>query len=419
MSRGTKDKEPPHPDDWGARTFETTGFSAYRLSVPTAHLTFDIGRLRRERDELIGELTVRVEMAGARTIDGILSSGDFNLSSIQARSTRAKHLAGRASADDIDWEGLLHELCLKVVAAERTGAPAVLLGDIEPSTEDAEFDLCGWTLPQRQPAILFGDGGSGKSLLSLWAAGELARAGQLVMYVDWESDGSDHRSRLDLLYPRGLPAILYTRCERALVVEIDRLRALTLEHGITYCVLDSAAFGCQGAPEAAESAIGYFRALRTLNVGSLVIAHVTKSEDGDKRPFGSSFWHNSARSTWHAKRSNPDDDGPEINVLLSQRKCNRGRLRSPLALSIQFGPTQTTITRTSVSNSPEFATSLTVLQRVRSAVSGNAVTLESLRGEWEDIKPNSVTQAVKRGVEKGFLVKFEREGVDYVGLKAK
>jgi len=60
-------------------------------------------------------------------------------------------------------------------------------------------------------------------------------------------------------------------------------------------ILDSVAFACEGPPEAAETAAAYYWALRLLGVGSTSIAHITKAEGGDQKPFGSAFWHNGAR----------------------------------------------------------------------------------------------------------------------------
>jgi hypothetical protein len=402
----------PHPDDWGPRIFEATGFSSYRMSVTKADIVFTVNRLRREREELLGELIVTCPLAGARTVNGVLSSGDFNLSSVQARATRAKHLAQRALTNDIDWEGWLHELCLSVLTAERTGQPAQLITDIPPNENGGEFDVMGLMLPRRDPAILFGDGGSAKSLFALYASGILARQGELVMFCDWESSGPEHRDRFLALFPVDPPGVLYVRCDRPLEIEQDRLRALALEHGITYAIFDSAAYGCKGAPESAEAAIGYFRAVRSLGtVGTLIVAHVTKAEEGDKRPFGSGFWHNSARSTWNMKRSNPEDDNsPDINVLISQRKCNQGRLRPPFAMCVTFGQATTVFTRTSAAAVPDFAMSLTLMQRVRAAVKYSPLGIEALRSEFPDQKPDTLLRIVRRGVERGILVKRQVPG---------
>ena len=89
-----------------------------------------------------------------------------------------------------------------------------------------------------------------------------------------------------------MPSIRYVRCERPLVHEVDRLRRIILDEEITFGVFDSVGFACDGPPEAAESALKYFQAVRQLRIGGLHLAHVSKADTGDQRPFGSAFWHN-------------------------------------------------------------------------------------------------------------------------------
>lgn len=385
MSRKTTDdpKTPPHPDDWGPRNFEAAGHLAYTMEVPQASTTIRVTRLRRERNELIGELSVKCGLAGARTVRGILSAGDFNLSSIQARGTRAKHLQGRACAPDIDWEGLIEEFCQLVIESERAGQPAVLLHDVPLTTDDSrEHDLLGMTVPTRDPAILFGDGGSAKSYLALWIAGQLAQRGEIVLYCDWESHASDHRSRLESLYAPALPILLYVRCDAPLVSEVDRIRRLVAEHGVTYLVCDSIAYGCPGKPEDAESALGYFRALRSLGpLGALLIAHVSKADDGDKRPFGSSFWHNSARATWNIKRSNPDSESPVVHVMATHRKANNGRFRPAIGFALDFGYHKVTVSRSNPALIDEFAKGLPARHRIMELVARKPSTVAELADE--------------------------------------
>jgi hypothetical protein len=90
---------------------EPPGFSVldddrYRLSLPQIGVVFEVDRLRRERNELVGELCVRCVLPGARTVDGSLSIADLNLSSARARSERARLLAERANGRDLDWIAL-------------------------------------------------------------------------------------------------------------------------------------------------------------------------------------------------------------------------------------------------------------------------------------------------------------------------
>lgn len=282
--------------------FLTLSDDRYRFSLPTIAVVFEIDRLRREHNELVGELCVRCDLPGARTVvDGILSIADFNLSSARARSERAKMLAERAQTRrDVDWIALLEEFCQRVLQADRTGKPAVDLRTLPASTPEDELQVEGLTLLRRHPVILFGDGGAAKSYLGLYLAGRLAERGMKVAIFDWELAGEDHRDRLERLFWDGMPEVLYARCERPLVYEVDRLKRIVREHGIEYLFYDSVAFACDGPPESAEVAGRYLRAVRQIGPGSFHIAHVSKGENADQKPFGSVFWHNGARCTWYA-----------------------------------------------------------------------------------------------------------------------
>jgi hypothetical protein len=122
-------------------------------------IRYDVDRLRRERHELFGELAVYCDLAGAKTIDGTLSVGTFNLSSPAARSGRAKELAARSQATEIDWGHQLEELCQRVLASERAGQPAILLRDVPRPETDRLVTVDGLPILLDHPTILFADGG--------------------------------------------------------------------------------------------------------------------------------------------------------------------------------------------------------------------------------------------------------------------
>src|SRR5262249_472234 len=136
----------------------------YRFEVPICGVIFEADRLRRDHNELIGELTVRCDLPDARSINGILNTADFNFSSARARQEWAKVLRERAQTNgSVDWLGLLEELCQGVFEAERTGQPAIDLCDLPRPQRHDDIRLDGLVFPRRHPTILFGDGGSAKS----------------------------------------------------------------------------------------------------------------------------------------------------------------------------------------------------------------------------------------------------------------
>ena len=368
------------------REFSSIGDNRYRLDLPELGITFDLDRLRREHSELIGELCVRCLLPGAQTVnDGALSIGDLNISSVTARKTRANLLSERSKVPELDWHGLVEEFSQKVLEADRAGQPAIDLRELAISDQDnVTIEVDGLALPSRHPAILFGDGGSAKSYLGLYIAGRLAERGMRVALFDWELCGEDHRIRLGRLFPDGMPQIFYVRSERPLFYETDRLRRIVLEKKIEYTIFDSIAFACDGPPEAAEVAGRYFRALRQLGAaGSLHIAHVNRSDNGDKKPFGSTFWHNGARSTWFIEKSDESADGGILNVGLFNRKANLGRLRPSLGFAIVFSDHQTIIRRAQVSDSPDLAKRLTVKERMYSLLRKGPMTPEAIAEEIE------------------------------------
>jgi hypothetical protein len=371
--------------------FQVVGDGHYRLIVPDAGLQFDVDRLRRERHELIGELTVRCDLPGARTVDGVLSIGTFNLSSPTARTQRSK-LLRENSDSELDFTLFLEALCLRTITAERTGQPAVLLRDVPPPASDDVLLVDCFPLLMRHPVIVFGDGSTAKSYYGLYLAGRLEQEhGVRVGLFDWELAGEDHRDRLGRLFGDTMPAIRYVRCVQPLVHELDRLRRIVRDEGLDYVILDSVAFACDGPPEAAEVAARYFQSVRQLGIlGSLHIAHISKAEGADQKPFGSTFWHNGARATWNVKLAETVPGSNQITIGLYNRKANLGGLRPAVGYEISFTDDTTTFKRVNVADVSDLAGHLSVRQRMahllrRGAMSPDVVA-EEIGADPETVK---------------------------------
>lgn len=415
---------PPCIDADAHREFARVADGHYGLAIDALGITLEVDRLRRDRHELVGELTVRCDLAGARTFNGVLSVGDLNLSSIRARTERGRYLAARAHAPDVDWIGLLEEMAQQVLTAERHGKAVVSLRDMPKPAPDAQFSVKGLPLLERHPMALFGDGGSGKSLVSLFAAGELSRAGKRVGLFDWELAGEDHRERLEALYGRDMPDVKYQRCDRPLAHMADALGRIVRQERLDYAVFDSVAFACDGPPEAAEVAGRYFQAIRQLGpVGTLHVAHVAKPREGDRsheqKPFGSGFWHNGFRATWFIKLAESDRIGDGLTVGLFNRKANLGRLHAPIALRVTFKDGRTTVERSDVAESPELATRLSVTQRIRAALRSTSLTREALEEELEGVSADTLKRTLNREIKAGRLVQFPGAGGESrIGLRA-
>ena len=373
---------------WGSvqesHLFEKVGEGHYRLEIPEAAAVFDVDRLWRDRHELCGEVAIACNLKGARTFNGKVFSGHINLSDSYRRRDVCTRLKAKANTgSQVDWEGLIDELAARIVSAEREGRPAKLLDTYERPAPDEIFNLEGIVLPKRHPSMIFGDGGSFKSYLALYVAGWLGQQGVRVLFLDWELEGEDHRDRLERLFGASMPPVYYQRMYRPMVSEIDGIKRQVEELGIQYVVCDSVGFATDGAPENAEAAMGYFRSVRQLGVGSVHLAHVTKPKEDaadPTKPFGSVFWHNSARSTWFVKRTESIDERRFV-VALFNRKANLGPVRPAVGLQIEFGDERTTLQRVDLADVDELASNLPIWQRMKRALQCGPMTLVALADE--------------------------------------
>ena len=100
-----------------------------------------------------------------------------------------------------------------------------------------------------------------------------------TLYLDWEWDQGEHRLRLEQMFgdmPRGL---FYWRCDRPLAQLGDAIRRVVRRNRIEYLVVDSIAYACGHAPEAADTAANYKRAVDRL-AGSAPARYPHRVESG-------------------------------------------------------------------------------------------------------------------------------------------
>ncbi len=256
-----------------------------------------------------------------------------------------------------------------------------------PGPDDA-IRVEGLSLLRRHAVIIFGDGGACKSYLGLYLAGRLAEQGLGVGLFDWELAGEDHRDRLERLFGPVMPKISYVRCERPLTFEADRLRRIAHEENLDYGIFDSIAFACDGPPEAAEVAGRYFRAVRQIGPGSLHIAHISRSEGNEDKPFGSVFWSNSARSTWFAKLVESSPDGQKLSLGLFPKKANLGRMPLPAGFEITFEDDRTWFTRADPADTPDLAEKMNTKDRMRHLLRRGPMAIPLIADELDTTQDN-------------------------------
>jgi len=177
--------------------------------------------------------------------------------------------------------------------------------------------------------VLFGDGGTGKSIISAWLIARLVAESERVLLLDYEMNARFEwkprirkfgglRRQVKMLQPGPKPKPIWDTLPRILY-EIEEFQA-------TWIFVDSVGYACIGH-DAADSvvALQYQAAVAQFGLPVISLAHTTKTGAEDKYPFGSIFWHNSPRLTIGVTR------GDGVRVLTNHKANDRGEFM-PIAL---------------------------------------------------------------------------------------
>jgi hypothetical protein len=365
-----------------------------------ARFEFESVRTGRDND-YIADMRVRSTVPG---LEETLIEAKVNLTSDTAQTRIGKFLASRASGrGELDWLGMFMKACQEVKRSYRDGEPAILLRDaIEPAA--ADFALPPVVLG-RHPTVLFGTGGTAKSLTALAFGlsihtdrpiieGLDPTSCQRVLLLDWEFDAWEHKRRMRELVGSQMPDIVYARGESALRDQVDRIKRIVRDQEIGFLIVDSIGPAIGGDPMNPEVALGFFNALRQIGLGALCIAHIAKNGD-EETPFGSVFFHNMARSTWLMKRQ-VDRATDELVIGMFNKKANSARLSRPLGLRYRWQAGQVSVEQTDVRDVEGLRDEVSTRSRLEHALTnGRAASAEELAEELE-IKHDTVRKTLRR-----------------------
>lgn len=342
-------------------------FETYHFDRGIATATFEAGTrkvhleyLRCSQDRRSGTVSAELKVSiipGPGREPQPLHRSVVTLTASRAQQELVRHLEQRE--EETDWLGILDAANWRVIDSVREGKPAILLRDAVAPPDGGV--ILPPLLPSPDPTILFGDGGSAKSYYGLAIALSLHTGRELcglepqrklrVAYLDFEWEGWPHRRRMEKLCGRGEePDLVYVPCMSAgpLSSQIGRLQQILHRHGTEYIVVDSVGLAAAGPPEDSAVALDFFQALGQLEVGALLIAHVNRAADTQK-PFGSAFWHNSARATWYVEQTGQEPG--KLGIALRNRKMADGPKSAPIGMRFDFTDSAVRITEIPISDS--------------------------------------------------------------------
>jgi len=194
-----------------------------------------------------------------------------------------------------EYARIIRDAATRVEAIEAESLGVLDLRDFRSPPPDP---LLGVLSPEGT-TVLYGEGGDGKGWIAAKWASQLSKMGIGVAVLDFEQHPSEWAYRLNKF---GDTKTMYINPTVTLDKWADeRATKLLRSCRIGYLVVDSATYASDiEDPYAPAAPIAYQFAMERLGkLPSLLLAHTAKGSEGI---YGSVFWRNQARITWHLVR---------------------------------------------------------------------------------------------------------------------
>ena len=268
-------------------------------------------------------------------------------------------------SEDIPWPQVLTYITKTAMEYQRRGEPGIILQPVSAEELKPVFYLEPMII-KGVPNIIFGEKGVNKTTLGLMALGLIeigyqesptGLAPALTVktgILDWEGTKDLTLYTIARLIegetiPYFEPA--YLRCKHTLADEIDRVANFIHDNRIEVLLIDSlgqAAGSDKFDTSGKAAALRFFECLRQLNVTSLIIAQTSKSEEGRKTIYGSTYFTYYARNIFELRGKSDDADNDRLHLALLHQEGNYTRKYPPLGFQVHYTDTTISISREEV-----------------------------------------------------------------------
>jgi hypothetical protein len=384
---------------------------------------FEIDDLdRHQNGGLTAVFVVRSRLDTRRAIEDYVTTDRVTFDAGPSKEAFARRLDALlpppVGGAHIDWLQLIEAITFDISA--RASAPTPVSDLALASPMQTIPHLVPFLLPEKRPTILYGPGGTGKSMLAVTAAVAVAAGVNFlgwqceqgeVLYLDWETEEGDIASRVHRV-AKGMslakvPTVHYMNMVHPLSQRMAEVARVVAQYEVRLVIIDSVGMASsqqRDGADASEGAVRFFRGLRELGVASLLIDHVT-GEDmrraSTPKPYGSVYKYNAARNAFEIRQREDTLLGMHIAVLIHQ-KSNLGPKHPDVEVEYEYGVDYVRVRRRGMATGPAPE------DRVLDALVGGPIThsrlTDVLNVEGEPISEVTVRLAVRNLVQQGHVL---------------
>lgn len=390
------------------------------LAIDIKHIKVGFG------GSITAEITVYILLGDRNTLECIR----FNLQSARERRDIAQRLYELGGLIEPEtWLQIIDQVSVETLKRYRQVETAISLKDI-PERETPRYRLYPLVFDS-EINVLFGDGDTGKTILGCIIAVLVQDAYSVlnltpepgnVLFLDWET--SSHqiketvtaiRKGLGIVRQANDPDILYMRCDQLLATTIEGIRTTVTENDIKLIVVDSIGLAIGGDADQMESARIGFTALRSLNITTLGIDHLSKGSDG-KSPYGSVYRRNIPRNQFLV-RHDQAPDVYELNLALIHKKCNIAPKIKPQGMRLNFTMNgsgvlaEIGISPLDILDNPELAASLTLTERIKGLLRRGAMKTSEIAEELDLVDSEGSIRTILNRAKHTFIKVEDKWGL--------
>ena len=312
-------------------------------------LTAEVTRMRPRGDDIKAE--VQWMFQGSELKRSNVTTSENGMDVYERRMKK------RLAFDDysINLSQILEDLRNIIVDATRNFEDAVKLKDVPVSMDGISWKINN-LLIDGGITVIYADGASGKSYLSLFLAvlcqesyandeHKLVVKPGNSLFIDWETEADKiamrERKIINGLGIENPKSCHYLRARLPLLDEIDNIQDQIEANDIDLIVIDSMGYAMSGELEKQPDVSEFFRNLNRIRrndgreITKLLISHVTKKGE----LFGSAYVRNSARLVWEIQKDDAQGFGTNsIDITLFCEKVNDVSEQPPQSWRMEFEP---------------------------------------------------------------------------------
>lgn len=392
--------------------------NGYIFNWPDEHLSIKVSRLSVHKDgRVTGEILITTDAEDFKS-PILHPPTQINFTADRTRKELAKTLSEKYSDQQWDWIAIIDQLSFKIQELAREGEPVKEIWTYE-DAPPLEY-LLEPILIRGMPTVIFGEKGSTKSRLAIIVATclllpwhdnplELVVPERSIkaLILDWETEWDIVRYEVKRLQlGMSLPdfPVFYRRCNLPLADDIEQIQQHIEKVKAEVLIIDSLGAAAGGELNKPEIALNFFSALRRLKRTSLIIAQTSKSEEGKKSIFGSTYFTYYARSIFELCKGE-DIGGDDIHVALFHRWCNISKTHQPIGFNFHFEDNWVTVEREPVSIR-EFLAKIGTQQQIMELIKAGPLSTKEIM-ESLGISRANADKTLQRLRTKNKIVKVE------------